>query len=307
MGLNHSRTGSVLIVALWVVAMLAAIGMTIRTALSTEIRVLRYRVARIHAMSWARAGVYLALQRLANDANQPGEHEDWLGDDWALANTMDADDPPAWEVSMPAVAGDPVSLSGTVRIQIVDEERKLDLNRAGVSELERLLGDSVLAQAILAYRTPRPIQRLEELWDLPEMSQQAEAQRVILEHGTVWTEGRVNLNTIQREVLAVLVADPALIDRLVESRTGPDGLWGTVDDCKATALSTAAAELASCAAVDGQALVSVLANPAFRVSSSVFRILAVGRVDRPAVRYRIDAVVHRRAAQSFQIVEWREG
>lgn len=319
MALNRTQAGSVLVGALWFVAMLAVMGMAIGTALSTETRLVRYRRARIHAMSWARAGVYLAMQRLAEDANQPAEPEDWLGDDWALAEAMEADDPTGWEVAMPADEGDPTSLAGAVRIQIVDEERKLDLNTAGVSDLERLLGDSALAQAILAYRSLRPIQRLEELWDLPEMDQQAEAQRVVLQHGTVWTEGRVNLNTVQREVLETLVADPALVERLVESRAGFDGLWGTADDCKATALSTAPMELAACAAVDGEALVSVLAGSAFQVSSSVFRILAVGRVDRPAVRYRIEAVVHRggdadhaaptvrMAEQSFQIVEWREG
>ena len=313
-----AQAGSVLVVALGSLAMLAVMATGIRTALFTETRLIRYRRAQMHAMSWARAGVYLALQRLAEDANQP-EREDWLGDDWAVIEARDAAARAAWEVMMPVIHEDPTALDGVIRIEVIDEDRKLDLNTAGAHELERLLGDAELARIILAHRTPRPIHALEELWDLPEMSRQDEARRVMLEHGTVWTRGMVNLNTVQREVLAALVPDPALVDRLVESRPGPDGAWGTADDCKATAVSTAPTELASCAVIDAQALVSVLTHPGWRVSSSVFRIRAEGHVTRPAVRYRIDAVVRRggsadpaasmirMAAQSFQIVEWREG
>lgn len=208
MELRGSRTGSVLVVALGFIAMLAVMAAGLRTALSTETRVMRYRRAQIHAMSWARAGVYLAMERLA---------EDGLGEGGT---------PPAWEVAMPVGTEDATDLGGIIRIEVLDEEHKLDLNTATVSALEHVLGDSALARAIVASRALRPIRRLEELWDLPEISRQPEHQRVILEHGTVWPKA--------------------------------------------------------------------------------FRIRAIGLVDRPAVGYRIEAVV-RRGGTAAQIVEWKEG
>ena len=203
-----SQRGSVLVVALGFLAMLTAMAAGLRAALSTETRVMRYRRAQIHAMSWARAGVYLAMERLA---------EDWLDEGAA---------PPAWEVIVPSRTNDATDLSGIIRLEVIDEELKLDLNTATVNALEHVLGDSALARAIVAYRALRPIRRLEELWDLPEMNREPEHQRVILEHGTVWPRA--------------------------------------------------------------------------------FRIRAVGLVDRPAIGYRIEAVV-RRGGTAAQILEWKEG
>ena len=58
--------------------------------LSTETRLTRYHLARCQARAWAKAGVLLAMQRLASDAMQPEDASqpelayDWLGDDWAV-------------------------------------------------------------------------------------------------------------------------------------------------------------------------------------------------------------------------------
>jgi len=139
----------------------------------------------------------------------------------------------------------------------------------------------------------------------------------LAESATVWTSGRVNINTVNRDVLAAFIADEGLVTRLVESRPGPDGRLGTADDCVAVMAGTAAADLASCSGVDQQALVSLLTQQSFEVRSSVFRVLVVAAVEALGVRYRVEAVVRRGAGasgdtvvlahQPFQILAWREG
>jgi len=181
-----ARRGSVLVVALGFLAMVTVMAAGIRTALSTQTRLMRYRRAQMHAMSWARAGVYLAMQRLVEEASRPKERVERLGAA-----------PPVWEAVIPAGTNDAAGLSGVIRVEIIDDARKLNLNTAAVGELERAVGDSALARAIVASRALRPIRRLEALWDLPEMSRQPEPQRLILDQTTVWT-GAVRIRAVGR-------------------------------------------------------------------------------------------------------------
>lgn len=292
--------GSILVVSLWLLAALAVLAVSLAGSLSGEARLLRYRVAQLQAKTWARAGVYLALQQLGRDLQAGGEGFDWLGDEWAL---------PAQDVR---VAG------GSLAIRIIDEERKLDLNAAGEPLLADFLDDAGAARAIAAYRDSahRPLVRLEELWELPDLPDDAELRQRLAASATVWTSGRVNINTVDRGVLAAFSADEILADRLVESRPGPDGRLGTSDDCLAATASTAAVDLASCAGVDPHAVVSLLTQQPFEVRSSVFRILVRATVEALGVQSHVEAVVRRGAGggdaavvaqQPFHILAWREG
>lgn len=280
--------GSILVVSLWLLATLAVLAVSLAGLLSTETRLMRYRLARLQAKTWARAGVYLAMQRLGRDVQAGEEEFDWLGDEWAL---------PAQDVHVS---------DSSLAIQIVDEERRLDLNAVGEQILADFLDHAAAARAIAAYRDDahRPITRLEELWELPDMPDDPELRQRLATSATVLTSGRVNINTVNRDVLTAFTADGALVDRLVESRPGPDGRLGTADDCLATMASTAATDLASCAGVDQHALISLLTQQSFDVRSSVFRILVRAAVETLGVQYRVEAMVRR---EPFQILAWREG
>ena len=302
MGRETRRTrGSILVVSLWLLATLAVLAISLAGLLSGETRLMRYRLARLQAKTWARAGVYLAMQRLGRDVQTGEEAFDWLGDAWAL---------PAQDVRVS---------DGSLAIRIIDEERKLDLNAAGEPLLGDFLDDAAAARAIAAYRDDahRPLVRLEELWELPCLPDDEAVRQRLAESATVGTSGRVNINTVNRDVLAAFIADEGLVTRLVESRPGPDGRLGTADDCVAVMAGTAAADLASCSGVDQQALVSLLTQQSFEVRSSVFRVLVVAAVEALGVRYRVEVVVRRGAGasgdivvlahQPFQILAWREG
>ena len=80
----RTREGSLLVITLWMVATLSVLAVATARYLSTEVRLTKLRLAREQAKTLARSGVYLAMERLKQDADGESDGKyDWLGDDWA--------------------------------------------------------------------------------------------------------------------------------------------------------------------------------------------------------------------------------
>jgi len=332
-----------LVITLWLVVTLAIAAVALGNYLGTETRLMRYHLARAQAKAWARAGVYVAMQRLALDAKE--DALDWLGDDWAVVPAAQSavGDPTAWVVPMPAESGGASRFTGDATIHITDEERRLDLSVADKAMLTNLLGNQDAAEAILNYQKPgastdtsiqppyvpkgAPVTALEELWEIPAVAADPHAKQLLAQDASVGTQGTFNINTVRGEVLkAVAHQDPeleALIDPLISNRPGADGAFGTTDDCTATEITQAANELAACQTpLDPVKLASLLSLATFSVSSSLFRVRVVGRVQIPSVQYQVEAIVQRSgsvvppsgggtplpfAEQTFRVLTWKEG
>lgn len=317
--------GSLLVVALWLVVVMAATAVALARYLSTETRLVRYHLARAQAKAWAKAGIYLAMQRLAEDDE---ESYDWLGDGWGTGEER-------WSVAVPMSRSESAPIRGTLTIHIADEERRMDLATASGPLLLRLVGDAAVATAIIDYqdaddespdRSVEPpvvpkntlVRVLEELWDLPALSAGAAARSVVQQQGTTYTTGTVNVNTAAAEVLAAMldasdVDDRQLAQQLVSSRPGPDGRLGSDDDCLATSKERGAEELAACSGVDRGWLTTLFSQPGVDVRSSVFRIEVKSVIERPAVLVRLMAIVRRGSegsldvgGQRFQLLRWQE-
>lgn len=344
--LRGGRRGSLLVVTLWLIAVLAAAAVALGGYLSVETRLMRYHLAQAQAKAWARAGIVLAMQRLAEDLQQADSVDDvgnprfydWLGDEWAYVAPVDPDaDPTQWTVSFPLEDQQAGRTSGAVTIQIIDEDRKLDLNTADVLVIQRLLNDPDIAQAIVDYQDvddeglddsveppyqPKNalIQAIEELWEIPLVEASATSQAVLEQEATVYAEGAININTATVGVLAPLVAiddvdEVAEAERLVAARPGADGQFGG-EDCVAVDPTTATADLTSCSGASQEWLTSLMSVSGMGVVSSVFRIHVEGTVETPFVRYPIEAIVKRDATEEpklrigekeFQILAWKEG
>ena len=86
--MSLKRSGSLLIMTLWLVTILSLLAIAIARYPSLEIRLTKYRAARDQAAILARDGVNLAMQWLAEDAQEGESPEggsgkkqyDWLGD-----------------------------------------------------------------------------------------------------------------------------------------------------------------------------------------------------------------------------------
>lgn len=308
--------GSLLIITLWLVTILAALAIAIARYLSLELRLTHYRLAHEQAKALARSGVYLVMERFRQDAHGEldGKVYDWLGDDWALP----------W--------ADLEAADGRISIaSVTDEERKLNVNIATQPQLEQLIGNPELARALIEYldidqegevpiadppyyQKNGPIRVIEELRDLPGM--QDDLFEDLQQHVSPYTEQRlppaINVNTVEPAVLfaigGLMLGDQpteGVINQLMAARPGVDGVWGTPDDCRATDPSHAADELATCAQMDVQPLIELFSKATVTVTSSIFRIQVEARVGPRHVKHRIDAVIHR-AEDRLQILSWRE-
>ncbi|MBI3321152.1 MAG: general secretion pathway protein GspK [Candidatus Omnitrophica bacterium] len=322
----RGQSGSLLIITLWLVAILAVLAMAIARYLSTEIKLARYRLAREQAAALARSGVYLAMQRLAQDAEQ--EPYDWLGDEWASApGAEESEDPAAWVV--PVTLGEQRPEADVV-VTIVDEERKLPLNLAEKASLALLLGDDALAQTIVEARDAespsnpaedRPTQippyvakdggfvAPEELMDLPDVT--PELYRTLRANTTPYLTAAqtLNLNTVTPEVMSALGLTKSAIDAVVRFRDGLDGPAAHTQDGIFTQAGTAVLDaLGATALIDADR--TLLASDRFGVRSETFTVVAEGRAGQPLVQVRVTAVVRRAGCADHVpapcIVAWRE-
>ena len=314
------QRGSLLIITLWLVTILSVLAIAVARYLSVEVRLTKHRLAVEEAKALARSGVYLAMQRLAQDVKPgaDGKVYDWLGDEWAAPPGADPAHPDAWVME-------------GMTIRITDEERRLDLNAVSEPVLTRLLQAVAPASADLArpilddldaddegplmgeppyYPKNAPAAALEELVDIPHAAEAFAALQPFLAVAPGTTAPpAVNINTAGREVLLALGAEPATIDALLAARPGTDQTWGTADDCKATEISQAAIELAACAlAGDTPKFVTLLSLPtaAFAVSSSRFRVTVDAVAGGREAKRHVEAVIQR-AADGSTILAWREG
>ncbi|MBI1992242.1 MAG: general secretion pathway protein GspK [Candidatus Omnitrophica bacterium] len=334
-----SRTGSLLVITLWLVTIITVLVVAIARYLSLEVRLTRYRLAREQARTLARSGVYLAMQRLEQDeatSESDGKRYDWLGDEWASFPEGDPADPTVWIVPDQMRGTDPQASRWEIRIHMADEERKLNLNALpGPGDVffraaSALLGSAQLAatveDALDAEDPPAPshslgvesdsaatppyqakngpIAAFEELLELPGMAaipiEQVSAFRQLT---SVYLPvlSKLNINTVTPELLVAVgfreataqairscrergtvFADPTTLVPTAEACVGPNGL-STSDP-------------------DEQGLLMSL----FGVESHTFTVVSEARMDRPALRVRMEAVI-RRSPDGLQVLAWREG
>ena len=332
--MSRTRSGSLLIMTLWLVTILSVLAVAIGRYLSLGVKMARYRLAREQARTLARSGVYLAMQRLASDGNEAdGKSYDWEGDEWAsfsAGGSVDGD-PAVWVIAFPSPGSGSSRLRGRVAIRITDEERKLSLNAATKDQLLAVAGDDGLAQAIIDARDEPdaaedqpdheppyvakngPFAAPEELTDLPGMTPQAYEALRASTSPYVGAGTALNINTASVEVLRALGLAETTIQMMTRFREGPDGPQEHAQD----GIFTDAGLLILQALTNSQGVDltgtpdgNLLIGPTVGVASQTFLVSAEGMVERPAVRARIEALVRRAPCPENTpapcIIAWRE-
>ena len=320
--------GSLLIVTLWIITILSAVAVALGHAFSTEVRLMKYRLAHEQAMTLARSGVYLALQRLAHD---PTPDVDWLGDSWAAPQPEAPVDQDVWVVVVPGA--NPATGDAVVRVTITDENRRLNLNTADENQIDSLFGNvPKVMQAIVDYRDlddpedssedgPEPyyakdaaFQQPEEVWTIPAVSDlPAELAQTLKDETTVYGSGTVNLNTASEAVLVAMkyAAYPDLrqhISTLVQGRAGSDRQFDMLNDCQWTGDINDGFK--SCVGLGGLSIPDwTNLTSGFASRSDVFWVDVVARVGTPEVVHRVHAIVKKednKVPSGSQIISWRE-
>ncbi len=111
---------------------------------------------------------------------------------------------------------------------IIDEERKININTVSLDEITRLPGLSPeLAQKIVS-STLRPFALKEELLLIDGISE--DIYDGIKDFITIYSDGKININTASREVLTAMGFDDSLITKIEDFRAGQDKEEATEDD-----------------------------------------------------------------------------
>lgn len=246
-GAARRRAGIVLAVVLWATALFEVLVVGMLSAARFDLRRGQYRLDRVRALALAEGGIERVTALLSQDQNT----WDGLNEAWSLGPTRSV------TFRLPAEAGEP---EGAVAVSIEDEGGKLNLNAVPATQMRKFLsgrripGEETVFDSLLDWQDPDESPRLhgaEDDWYLrqprPYHAKNAPldtvgelklirgmtdpAFRLISPYLTVYGPGRVNLNTAPFPVLASLPGmDDVLARRIVEYRSGGDGVPGTPDD-----------------------------------------------------------------------------
>jgi type II secretory pathway component PulK len=290
-----SLKASILIVTVWALFMLATfaviLGYTVRQKLSLAMRLEQRDAARY--LSWA--NIKLATWQIKNKATMkflvsfPGSHFEQA---YSQEQKEDASEQAFTEI--PFV--------------IIDEERKININKADMQVLERLvkivlgygdIGAQELAAAIVDWRDkdsvlslpsgsaedfyytslPYPYECKDADFDcLAELllvkGVTREAFEKLRDYLTVYGDGLININTAPWEVLLALGLSEDLVNNIVYFRCGKDKLPRTEDDNYFTSTSEIAVSLGNFCTLNEIQMQSIesLAAKYLTVESNYFMI-----------------------------------
>ena len=259
----RSRQGSLLVLALWSLGLLAVLVIAMASNLRQKMSLLGRLEKRETTLAVAQAGVQYAMAFLNNDLEKNGF-------DLTHKTKMNRMNNPHRfnEIILPdGVAQVSYQLSvGGVESEkmygIMDEESKINLNhvdekviRSLLGEILKLSGDELdqLSVSIADWRkigsselsgfysddyyqnlrSPYPVkdadyELLDELLLVRGMSQ--EIYDVVRSYVTLLGDGRVNVNTASGPVLRALGLDSLVVDKILIARSGADGQEATADD-----------------------------------------------------------------------------
>ncbi len=314
---NPDCRGSILILSLWILAILVLLSLGLGYSMSLDQRLVSYQRDRLMALHLARAGHLAAVAELERDPtpdldgsadplfhNPELFHEVPLGDG---SYTIFASIREEGEVA-------------TTRYGVVDEERKISLNFASREVLLRLPEvTEEIADSILDWRDEDSFPHLlgaEEFYyhslDPPYDPKNAPFEllpELLLVRGmteeifggiepfvTVYTDGKVNVNTAPKEVLVALGMSEGLAEKILKFRRGLDGLLFSPDDQSFSSIGSAEQQLNSFEPVTQQEAVqftNLVSQGLLKVKSDIFRISSQGLIRAGRVVRSVESVVKR--------------
>ena len=308
--------GSVLIQVLWTLAILTLLSLALGSTTALDQRLVSYQRDRLTALYLAKAGYLRALVELEHD---PIAQADSYRDSWAHnpeAFRQAPLGPGSFTVSYASPGPDQAA---GIEYGVIDEDRKININTAPKAILARLPGmTEEIADALLEWRAnhkslvvieDRPFKVLEQLWQVEGMT--PEAFQALQPFVTVYSDGKVNLNTAPGEVLTALGMSEGLVTKVLRFRWGLDGLRATGDDQSFTTLGNAGQELNAFETLtppEAAQLTNVITQNRLKVASSFFRIHSRGTVGDGKISRAVEGIVRRGAgpSRSVALLAWHE-
>jgi len=203
--LSRKNTGAIIFFVLWALVILTILAIGISSRVAAEIRLSKYLEGRVVSLYLAKAAVNKAIAELEKDKtpNYDTLYELQKKREKRLGN-------------------------GSFEFNLIDEESLININTVPISIIEHLPGlNPDLAKAI-SESPLKPFQLKEELLLVEDITEEIYSKFKDLI--TVYTEGRVNINTAEAKVLKVLGLEDDLIEIILNYRKGEDLEFATEDD-----------------------------------------------------------------------------
>ncbi len=313
----YRRRGSILIVALWALFFLSALALALNAYINPQISLASKLKERAKCYYSAKAGVKKAIQTIVVDET-PGYIA--LKD---LRNEKEFKEKELGE--------------GVFSIDLMDEERKININKASFDMLKRFFeiaagvsskDASGIADSIIDWRDtdndtrelgaensyyqtlspPYPCKNkdfevIEELLLVKGISR--ENFNKVKDMTTIYGQGAVNINTAERKVLESLGMSDIFTGKVIHFRNGDDGVEATKDDNVFTNVSAIVDSLRKVEDLSQEEinqLSGAIGSGLISVTSDNFTGKSIGKLKNRAVLSNITFVFGR----DKKIKSWRE-
>jgi len=337
-----SNKGYILVTTLWIIAILSLFAMGIGFRSLLELRLGKYNVNKSRARYLAKAGVVKASGRLLKDGT--GREYDTIYE-CGITLVPESEETPETifgaesnklgrgSFSVYYIRKEEPGENEAMQYGMMDEERKIDVK---LSSFEKMADYKKILQRLSPSLTDDIIDAIRD-WQDTDHSGEAEdwdyetefgypckdaefecIEELLLVKGmtpdifdeirdyvTVYTDGKINVNTASYEVLNAVINDEggtydALVDDIADWRKGDDKIEGTGDD----RVFTSAEDLVSIAKEDdihGKNRLSQV-GPYFIVKSENFRIASRGKTGK--ITQTVTCVVKKGAAEGEEKLKY---
>lgn len=309
--------GSVLIVSVWTVGLLASVTVMQATQVGLQTRLAGRLWETAEASALARSGVAWAQGALAADwSDTPATAWDAANEAWAHPERWDVGFVEEKSTTGWAVRDDPAA-PGLVRVRVRDAQGTVPLNDATPEMLARLPALAEIpelpafAEAVTTARAPgsdgqaRPLMHPEEL--VMRVGVPPEAVDQLMTVARAWGPKAVNLNAASPQALTALGLDAAAAQAFAaqrDERVRSGRPLDTADAVRAFLRDDLGYDATS---VQAQTVERWLTEGWAAVQSSVFLVEVEAVTRAHGVRRAVTAVIQRVAPSEMRIIRWQEG
>lgn len=333
--MHRHEKGSLSISALWILALLSLLAVGLAKNVLVDFRLNAFALRSAEAAWLARAGVQQAIATLLADtlsAAQGGY--DAFSDDWAYNPEKFRAIPLGSGFFEVAYAGPDEPGGPTTRYGILDENRRININKAPPRVLRRLPGMTeekiaALLDWIDPDEIPRekgaessdyfaegaghgcknaPVESFDELLLIRGFTRDDvhNLQKLV----TFYGDGKININTTTETVLIALGLPAPVAAGIIDARQGEDKVPFTQDDLAFKSpgeIVPALSKVLELGPKEQVILNRLVSGNLLGVTSSFFLIESYGVVLNGKVRHKVRARVQRDAAGTVKILSWWDG
>ena len=278
----YNRQASVLIISIWVLAILAILGTGLARAVSSEISWIGYLEKRMLSLNLAKSAVRQAILEREKDL------------------TPEYDSIYELQSERKRELG-----RGKFIYSIADEESKININTATPEILIALLNITPEIAEDIYKSEFKPFSLIEEI--LLVEGTNPEEFSLFKDFATVYTEGKVNINTASAEALEALGLDEELAEIIERFRKGNDAEIATEDDRIFESVGFILSELQEftiLSAEHSQQIISLLSKNLLTVKSQNLCLNIQTEIDNKA--NKTFSIVLKQEEEEMKVARWEE-